>query len=170
MRTANGSNNRIGLLNMHLMNFTHAGCAAKISYIGRCNACACGVQRYDSTMATWVKFEFLPWAYCFLSHCVLVIKLTPLFVAQGYQYVVAISCANKRPWAYIVVLTLDQILSYSTLEVEVALFCSLHAKIAFVVNVFTRQYDFGWRITLGIQCLSGSTLAIGMLFLPESPR
>ena len=30
--------------------------------------------------------------------------------------------------------------------------------------------SFGWRISLGVQPLIGAVLAIGMVFLPETPR
>ena len=30
--------------------------------------------------------------------------------------------------------------------------------------------DFGWRISLGLQCLFGVAFGVGMFFLPETPR
>ena len=34
----------------------------------------------------------------------------------------------------------------------------------------TKEIPFGWRITLSLHFLCGTTLAIGALFLPETPR
>jgi hypothetical protein len=34
----------------------------------------------------------------------------------------------------------------------------------------TKEIPFGWRITLSLYCLCGLALAIGALFLPETPR
>ena len=34
----------------------------------------------------------------------------------------------------------------------------------------TKEIPFGWRITLSLHCLCGVALAVGALFLPETPR
>ncbi len=39
-----------------------------------------------------------------------------------------------------------------------------------VVNLITRDYLFGWRISLSGQFVVGALLALGAIFLPRSPR
>ena len=39
-----------------------------------------------------------------------------------------------------------------------------------VISTITERYDFGWRVTASVQILVGSVLALGALFLYETPR
>ncbi len=39
-----------------------------------------------------------------------------------------------------------------------------------VVNVGCSKLSFGWRVSLGLQCLFGIILFAGMAFFPETPR
>ena len=39
-----------------------------------------------------------------------------------------------------------------------------------VVNAITEKYTFGWRLSLSIPVLVGLVLAVGALFIPETPR
>lgn len=43
-------------------------------------------------------------------------------------------------------------------------------QVSFVVDLVCERFRVGWRVALGIQCLLGIILIIGMLFLPETPR
>lgn len=46
--------------------------------------------------------------------------------------------------------------------------CTLQAGI--VINAITEKYLFGWRVSLSVMIFVGSFLALGALFLPETPR
>ena len=41
---------------------------------------------------------------------------------------------------------------------------------AIVVNIFAVELLYGWRISVGIQALTGTLLALGMGVAPRSPR
>ena len=43
-------------------------------------------------------------------------------------------------------------------------------QVGIVINTITEHYIFGWRVTLSVQILVGSVLALGALFLYETPR
>ena len=39
-----------------------------------------------------------------------------------------------------------------------------------VINVIVERYTFGWRVSVSLQILIGLVLALGSLFLYETPR
>ena len=41
---------------------------------------------------------------------------------------------------------------------------------AIVVNILVGKVLYGWRISVGIQALTGTVLALGMIVAPRSPR
>lgn len=42
--------------------------------------------------------------------------------------------------------------------------------IGFLTNLVAAMFTIGWRVALGMQCIFGIFLIVGMLFLPETPR
>ena len=38
------------------------------------------------------------------------------------------------------------------------------------MNIIVGEWSYGWRITVGIQILAGTMLALGMTVAPRSPR
>ena len=42
--------------------------------------------------------------------------------------------------------------------------------VSFITAVWTKLFLEGWRVALGLQCVLGIILIVGMLFLPETPR
>ena len=42
--------------------------------------------------------------------------------------------------------------------------------VSFVADLVGAMFTVGWRVALGVQCVFGLFLIIGMLFLPETPR
>ena len=38
------------------------------------------------------------------------------------------------------------------------------------MNIIVGEWSYGWRITLGVQILAGTMLALGMTVAPSSPR
>lgn len=43
-------------------------------------------------------------------------------------------------------------------------------QIATVLNIIVKDYLFGWRISVCIQFVAATVLAVGMFLLPRSPR
>ena len=41
---------------------------------------------------------------------------------------------------------------------------------SFIIGLICSYFLAGWRVALGVQCLFGVILIVGMLFLPETPR
>ena len=41
---------------------------------------------------------------------------------------------------------------------------------SFIIGLVCSYFLAGWRVALGVQCLFGIILIVGMLFLPETPR
>ena len=41
---------------------------------------------------------------------------------------------------------------------------------SFITGLVCSYFLAGWRVALGVQCLFGIILIVGMLFLPETPR
>ena len=46
----------------------------------------------------------------------------------------------------------------------------MHLQMGIVLNLGIKDLPFGWRVSLGVQFVVGTTLALGMLLLPRSPR
>lgn len=42
--------------------------------------------------------------------------------------------------------------------------------ISCVADLVAAMFTVGWRVALGMQCVFGIVLVVGMLFLPETPR
>lgn len=45
-----------------------------------------------------------------------------------------------------------------------------YTQASFIVGLICSYFLAGWRVALGVQCLFGVILIIGMIFLPETPR
>ena len=39
-----------------------------------------------------------------------------------------------------------------------------------MINIIVERYSFGWRVSVSLQILIGLVLALGALFLYETPR
>ena len=48
--------------------------------------------------------------------------------------------------------------------------CIAVLQVSFLVNLGCVNFDIGWRISLGLQCVFAIILILGMIVLPESPR
>ena len=42
--------------------------------------------------------------------------------------------------------------------------------VSFLADLLAAKFEAGWRVALGAQCVFGTFLIVGMLFLPETPR
>jgi MFS family permease len=42
--------------------------------------------------------------------------------------------------------------------------------VSFLADLLAAKFEEGWRVALGVQCVFGIVLTVGMLFLPETPR
>ena len=61
--------------------------------------------------------------------------------------------------------------SISTAKLHIIiLFIDIYIQAGIAVNAITDHYSFGWRLSLSIQILIGTVLALGGLFIPETPR